>query len=71
MNVLQLKKMLDKYPEDMDIIICEHSDFWIISENIFSVMKGVYHKGLDTVMSSHPSMSEENKLNEKEYLCIL
>jgi len=74
MTVLELKKMLDKYPDDMEILNSRHSDYEIISEDEWSVIKGVDRKDSGWndgwVMRSHPTMSEENKKNEKEYLYL-
>jgi len=68
MNVKDLKRMLDKYPDDMEILNGRYSDYEIISEDEWSVVKGVDKDGW--VMRSHPTMSEENKVNEKEYLYL-
>lgn len=67
-NVGELKKMLKKYPDDMEILNGRCSDYALISENEFSVVKGVRKDGW--VMRSHPTMSEENKKDEKEYLYL-
>lgn len=68
MNVKDLKRMLEKYPDDMEILNGRYSDYEIISEDEWSVVKGVDKDGW--VMRSHPTMSEENKVNEKEYLYL-
>ena len=68
MNVLQLKEMLERYPDDMEIVNGRYSDCQIIQESEFSVIKGV---GKDYwVMRAHPTMSDENKEKEKEYLYL-
>lgn len=69
MNVGQLKKMLEQYPDDMEILNVRYSDYEIISEDEWSVVQGVENKG-GWVMRSHPTMSEENKRKEKPYLCL-
>lgn len=68
MNVGQLKKMLEQYPDDMQILNGRCSDYEIISEDEWSVVKAVDKGGY--VMRSHPTMSEENKANEKSYLYL-
>ena len=70
MTVGDLKKMLEKYPEDMEILNGRYSDYELISENEWSVVRGVLNKDGGWVMRSHPTMSEENKNNEKEYLFL-
>lgn len=66
MNVKDLKKMLEKYPDDMEILNGRCSDYELITEDEWAVVKGVDKDGW--VMRSHPTMSKENKANEKEYL---
>lgn len=68
MKVIDLKRMLDKYPDDMEILNGRYSDYALISEDEWSVVKGVDKDGW--VMRSHPTMSEENKAKEKEYLYL-
>lgn len=69
MKVSELKKLLENYPDDMQIVNGRCSDYEIISADDFSVIKGVDKGGW--VMRSHPTMSEENKKAEKEYLYLL
>lgn len=68
MNVSELKKMLDNYPNDMEILNGRYSDYQIIKESEWSVIKGVGRDGW--VMESHPKMSAENKEKEKSYLYL-
>ena len=68
MNVGQLKKMLEQYPDDMEILNRRYSDYQIISEGEWHVVQGVEKDGW--VMRSHPTMSEENKRKEKSYLYL-
>lgn len=68
MNVGQLKKMLEQYPDDMEILNGRHSDYEIISEDEWQIVQGVENDGW--VMRSHPTMSEENKQKEKSYLYL-
>lgn len=66
MNVGELKKMLEKYPDEMEILNGRCSDYELISEDEWGVVKGVEKDGW--VMRTHPTMSDENKAKEKEYL---
>jgi hypothetical protein len=69
MTVGELKKMLEQYPDDMEIVNGRCSDYQLIKETEWSVIKGV--KKEEWVMRSHPTMSEENKRNEKEFLYLV
>ena len=69
MNVGELKKMLKKYPNDMQIVNGRFSDYGIILEDEWSVIQGVETPS-GWVMRSHPTMSEENKKKEKSYLYL-
>ena len=69
MNVSELKKMLEKYPNDMKILTTRHSDYILIEESEWSVVNGVAQDGW-WVMRSHKTMSAENKKSEKEYLLL-
>jgi hypothetical protein len=69
MNVGELKKMLEQHPDDMEILNGRYSDYEIISEDEWSVVSGVANGGW--VMRSHPTMSEENKRKEKQYLYLV
>ena len=60
--------MLEPYPDGMEILNGRRSDYKIIKESEWSVVKGVEKDGW--VMRSHPTMSEDNKLKEKEYLYL-
>lgn len=68
MNVGDLKKMLEQYPDDMEILNGRYSDYQIISEEEWGIVKGVDKDGW--VMRSHKTMSEDNKMKEKEYLYL-
>ena len=68
LNVGQLKKLLESLPNDMEIVNDRHSDYSIVKIDEISIVKGVEHDGW--VMRSHPTMSEENKRKEKQYLRI-
>lgn len=68
MNVKDLKNMLENYPDDMEVLNGRYSDYDLVEEDQWSVVKAVPKDGY--VMRSHPTMSEENKVNEKEYLYL-
>jgi hypothetical protein len=68
MNVGDLKKMLEKHPDDMEIVNGRCSDYCLIEEDEWEIIKGVKNDGW--VMRSHPTMSQENKKKEKEYLYL-
>ena len=67
MTVLELKAMLNEYPDDMEIITTRCSDYDTVDKCEWSLVKGVNNDGC-YVMRSHPTMSDEHKRNEKEYL---
>lgn len=68
MNVGELKEMLQKYSDDMEIVNGRYSDYQIISQDEWLVIHGVDKNGW--VMRSHPTMSDENKAQEKAYLYL-
>lgn len=68
MTVGELKKMLEKYPDGMEILNGRYSDYELISESEWSVVRAVPKDGW--VMRSHPTMSDENKRMEREYLYL-
>lgn len=67
MTVGDLKKMLEQYPDDMEIVNTRCSDYDNITEDEWGVVKGVPNES-GWIMRSHPTMSANNKANEKEYL---
>ena len=69
MNVGDLKKLLDQHPDEMEVLNGRYSDYEVISENEWSVVKAVAKED-GWVMRSHPTMSEESKKQEKEYLYL-
>jgi hypothetical protein len=68
MTVADLKKLLERYPDDMEILNGRYSDYALISEDEWSVVEAV-PKG-HYVMRSHPTMSPENKAAAKKYLYL-
>lgn len=71
MNVGELKKMLEKYPDDMEILNSRCSDFDIVDESDWSVVEAVPQESCWYVMRAHPTMSAENKAKAKKYLHLL
>lgn len=64
----EILEKLSKYDDNMEIIFDQHSDYItpeeIDTEIIFGVNQGSW------IMRSHPTMSDENKSKEKEYVYI-
>ena len=69
MNVGELKKMLEQYPDDMRVIVDRMSDYDLVEESQFSVVKGVSKNHY--IMRSHPTMNAENKAQEEEFLHLI
>jgi len=70
MNVAELKKMLDNYPDDMPVIKEIYSDYQGVEEVDFSIEKAVYREGMGYYMRPHRTMSNENKEHVYACLCI-
>jgi hypothetical protein len=68
MNVRELKELLSQYPDDMEIVNGRCSDWQIIQPDEWRVISGVPKDGW--VMRSHPTMSPENKAQERAYLAL-
>lgn len=68
MNVGELKKMLEKYPDSMKVIHSYCSDYIHIEEGDFRVIQGVDKDSY--VMTTHPTMSAENKASIEEFLFL-
>ena len=68
MTVFELKKFLENYPDDMQVVNRRCSDWCIIKEEEWSVVSGVDKDCW--IMRSHPTMSEKNKQQEKQYLAL-
>jgi hypothetical protein len=69
MNVGELKKMLEQYPDDMEILNSRASDYDLVTEDEWTVVKAVMKDSY--WMRSHPTMSAAYKAEEKEYLHLL
>jgi len=65
MTVGELKKMLEQYPDGMEVMHNMHSDYEAIED--CSIVKAV-HNNSGWWMRSHSTMSEENKRKEKDCL---
>jgi len=74
MTVLELKNMLEKYPDEMQIIHDCMSDYEDIDEEMFTVVEAVFSGGKVRssreayYMRSHQTMSDENKW--KAEMCL-
>ena len=68
MNVGDLKKILEELPDDMDILAGRYSDYVLLDKEEWSVIKAVPRD--EWVMRSHPTMSEEDKAKEREFLYV-
>jgi len=68
MNVGELKKALEQYPDDMEVIVTRYSDREIMTPDQLEVEDGVDQDGY--VMWTHPTMSDDNKARVKSYLHI-
>lgn len=66
MNVKELRELLEKYPDDMEVLYQLYSDYENLKPDDISAMPSVNMGGY--WMRSHPTMSSENKANEKIYL---
>ena len=61
MNIGELKKMLEQYPEDMEPLVEKWSDYAPVDK--VSVIRGVKKDGW--VMRSHPTMSAKKQISGK------
>lgn len=66
MNVGELKKFLEAYPDDMPILYIAYSDYNILEAHEIGEVNAVDQVGY--VMRSHPTMSEDNKRRERTFL---
>lgn len=70
MNVGDLKKMLDQYPDEMEVLNERCSDYDVITEDEWKVVKAVPQNTAGYVMRPHTRMTPENKAKEKDYLLL-
>jgi hypothetical protein len=67
-TVGELKKMLEQYPDDMQILNGRYSDYALIKPEEWHVVEAVPQS--DWVMRAHPTMSDENKRKKQKYLYL-
>ena len=70
MNIKELKDLISDLPDDMEILNRRCSDWAVISKEEWDITYGVPEKDSCWVMRSHPTMSDERKMNEKKYLAL-
>ena len=68
MTILELKKRLNSYPNQMEVIIDRYSDYIFLEEDELGVVKAVDKYGW--LMRAHSTMSDENKAQSKAYLLL-
>lgn len=68
MNVGELRKLLESYPAELEVICERYSDYQQVTEDDLGLVVAVPKSGW--LMRDHPTMSEENKLAKRNYLCI-
>jgi hypothetical protein len=69
MNVGELKKMLEKYPDDMVVVSSRYSDYDVVEESDWSVVQAVPKDFY--IMRAHPTMSEENMSKKQDFLYLM
>lgn len=68
MTVGDLKKLIRKLPNDMEIVNGRYSDYQLVQADEWSVIQGVERDCW--VMRAHPTMSDIDKANMKSYLYL-
>lgn len=68
MTVAELRMMLERYPDDLQVVCEQHSDFCVMEESDCRIIQGVPQSGW--IMRSHGTMSAENKAKETKYLYL-
>lgn len=66
MNVKELKTLLDKYPDDMEVLYSWFSDYERMDADDIGIVIAVDQGGY--WMRSHPTMSDDNKARQRAYL---
>lgn len=69
MNVGELKKLLETFPDEMQVIHTYCSDYRLLEADDFSVRDAV-NTGGGWLMRAHKTMSVENKAKCQKYLHI-
>lgn len=68
MNVGELRKFLESYPDDMPVIFKYCSDYEVLTSEGIEVVTAVPQSGY--VMRNHPTMSANNKAKAQRMLCF-
>lgn len=72
MTVGELKKMLERYPDDMEILNTRYSDYDLVVHEDWSVIRAVPSlHGTDWYTRYHETMKEEDKARAKDYLHLV
>ena len=66
MNVKGLKELLEKYPDELEILTTRMSDYIQMAPEDIQVIKAVPEE--HWVMRSHPTMNEESRSKEQSFL---
>lgn len=66
MTVGELKKHLEQFPDDMEVLYCLYSDYSHMEVDDVYTVEAVEKGGY--VMRGHATMSAENKAKAKTYL---
>jgi hypothetical protein len=64
----ELRRFLEAYPDEMPVIYELYSDYSPLSEKDIKVVGGVDKNSY--VMRTHPTMSDDNKRREQQFLCF-
>jgi hypothetical protein len=68
MTVAQLIAYLSQLPKDMGILYCAHSDYNPLEVSQLRTVKAVPQG--EWYMRSHPTMSKDNQMREREYFLL-
>ena len=66
MTKAELVKYLEKFDDNAEILYNQYSDYSILEEKDIELIRAVPKSFY--VMRSHPTMSEENKAKEKDFI---
>jgi len=66
MTKAELVKYLEKFDDNAEILYVQYSDYRILEEKDIDLFRAVPKRLY--VMRSHPTMSEENKAKEKDFI---
>jgi hypothetical protein len=68
MTVSQLIAYLSRLPKDMGVLYCAYSDYNPLEVDQLKTVKAVPQG--EWYMRAHPTMSDANKLREREYFLL-